>query len=134
MTKLLWIAGAVVAAGAFGAEPAAAQDRSIARIIVFGDDPCPRSTDDEVVVCARKDESERFRIPETLRDNSDRQANQSWAARARYLETVNSTGIQQCSPTGPGGFTGCLEKMLDENYAVRREIEEEAVVPEPARP
>ena len=44
--------------------PALAQGARISEIIVYGTDPCPRSTDDEVVVCARKPESERFRIPE----------------------------------------------------------------------
>lgn len=130
MSKLIAIAGAAVVASGFAAVPAAGQDRQIARIVVFGDDPCPRSTDDEIVVCARKDESERFRIPEKLRDNSSRQANQSWAARAQYLETVNTTGIRQCSPIGPAGFSGCMEQMLKENYAVREEIDSVADVPE----
>ena len=130
MAKLLWIAGAAVIASGMAAAPGVAQDRPIARIIVFGDDPCPRSTDDEIVVCARKDESERYRIPESLRDNSERQANQAWAARARYLETNNQTGIQQCSPVGPGGFTGCLEQMIRANPDRREEIDEESVVPE----
>ena len=130
MSKLIAIAGAAVVASGFAAVPAAAQDRPIARIVVFGDDPCPRSTDDEIVVCARKDESERYRIPEKLRDNSSRQANQSWAARAQYLETVNQTGIRKCSPIGPGGFSGCLEEMLKENYDRRDAIDDEAVVPE----
>ena len=130
MAKLMWIAGAAVVAGGLATTPTIAQDRPIARIVVFGEDPCPRSTDDEVVVCARKDESERYRIPEKLRDNSDRQANQSWAARARYLETVNSTGIQQCSPVGPGGFTGCLEQMIQSNPGVRDDIDDESEVPE----
>lgn len=130
MSKLLWIAGTAIVATGFAATPAAAQERPIARIVVFGDDPCPRSTDDEIVVCARKDENERYRIPEALRDNSERQANQSWAARARYLETVNQTGLRQCSPIGPGGFTGCLQQMIEANPESREEIDEEAVVPE----
>lgn len=131
MSKTVWMIALGATAGAFSmGAPAQAQQRSIAQIVVYGDDPCPRSTDDEVVVCARKDEAERYRIPEKLRDNSDRAANQSWAARAQYLETVNTTGIQQCSPVGPGGFTGCLEKMLGENYERRRQIDEADVVPE----
>lgn len=130
MSKLFWIAGAVIAVSGFAAAPATAQDRPIARIVVFGDDPCPRSTDDEIVVCARKDENERYRIPESLRDNSERQANQSWAARARYLETVNQTGLQQCSPVGPAGYIGCLEQMIKANPSERQEIDEESVVPE----
>ena len=49
------------------AAPALAQQTRVSEIIVYGTDPCPRSTDDEIVVCARKPESERFRIPEALR-------------------------------------------------------------------
>lgn len=130
MAKLLWIAGSAMVASSLVAAPTIAQDRPIARIIVFGDDPCPRSTDDEIVVCARKDESERYRIPESLRDNSDRQANQAWAARAQYLETVNSTGLQQCSPVGPGGFSGCMQQMLQQNARDVRESRESGEVPE----
>ena len=112
--------------------PAAAQarDQSVTRIVVFGEDPCPRSTDDNVVVCARKGESERYRIPEELRENGDRQENSSWAVNARYLETVNETGIQQCSPVGPAGQIGCLQKLITSNKGERREVEAETVVPE----
>ena len=49
------------------AVPTPAVAQRVNEIIVYGTDPCPRSTDDEVVVCARKPESERFRIPENLR-------------------------------------------------------------------
>ena len=131
MAKLYWIAaGAAALTGGMMAAPGLAQDRPIARIVVYGNDPCPRSTDDEVVVCARKDERERYRIPESLRDNSDRQANQSWAARAQYLETQNQTGLQRCTPVGPGGFDGCMQQMIRESYDAREEIDEESVVPE----
>ena len=37
--------------------PALAQNSRVSEIIVYGTDPCPRSTDDEVVVCARKPEA-----------------------------------------------------------------------------
>ena len=105
--------------------PAAAQDArdTIAEIIVYGNDPCPRSTDDEVVVCARRPEAERYRIPERLRVVGSRQSRQAWAARARSLEYVGRTGIQSCSPVGPGGHTGCLEQLID---AARAEREEDA--------
>ncbi|HEX6218053.1 MAG TPA: hypothetical protein VFZ35_02120, partial [Sphingomicrobium sp.] len=63
MTKL----AAYIAAGAgFAAglaalpQPSLAQAGSrVSEIIVYGNDPCPRSTDDEVVVCARKPEADR---------------------------------------------------------------------------
>ncbi|MCY7280114.1 MAG: hypothetical protein LH610_04320, partial [Sphingomonas bacterium] len=64
------------------AAPSLAQNGKVSEIIVYGTDPCPRSTDDEIVVCARKDERERYRIPERLRQGGSLQSRQSWAARA----------------------------------------------------
>jgi hypothetical protein len=103
--------------------PAAAQDPgdAIAEIIVYGNDPCPRSTDDEVVVCARRPEAERYRIPEKLREGGSLQSRTAWAARARALEYVGRTGTQSCSPAGPGGHTGCLEQLIDAARAERLE-------------
>ena len=91
--------------------PAAGQ-RRISQLIVYGDDPCPPSTADVIVVCARRGEDDRYRIPEPLRGNSEVSDNQSWAANARALEYVGRTGIQSCSTVGPGGFTGCWAEMM----------------------
>ena len=41
--------------------------RKAVQVDVFGDDPCPKGVGDEIVVCARLPESERFRIPAPLR-------------------------------------------------------------------
>ncbi len=119
MTKLAFpLAAAVLATGFVALEvPAEAQASRVAEIIVYGDDPCPRSTDDEIVVCARKPEAERYRIPEMYRSTGPRQLGESWAARARSLETVGKTGINSCSAVGPGGHTGCLEQLIDEAQA-----------------
>ncbi len=116
--KLAAPMAAILAAG-FAVGPAAAQESTtqqgsqrIAEIIVYGNDPCPRSTDDEVVVCARKPESERYRIPERYRPTGTYQQKQAWANKARSIERVGRTGIQSCSPVGPAGYTGCLEQMI----------------------
>jgi hypothetical protein len=113
-------AAALAAAGAFTA-PAVAQEPRVNEIVVFGTDPCPRSTDDEVVVCARKPESERFRIPERLRQGGSLQSRQAWAVRAKSFETVGRTGINSCSPVGPGGFTGCVDQLIKQSFAERKE-------------
>ena len=102
--------------------PAGAQAGSaVNEIIVFGNDPCPRSTDDDIVVCARKPESERYRIPPNLRLDPTDPANRSWADRAQSLEYVGRTGTQSCSTVGPGGFTGCWEQMMRQARAERRQ-------------
>lgn len=132
MTRLMLIlAGAAVAgAGLTIAPPALAQESELSEIIVYGTDPCPRSTDDQVVVCARKPEGERYRIPEKLRSSGPKQAREAWANRAKQLETVGATGINSCSPVGPGGFTGCLTQVVNQARQDRRESAVEATAPE----
>lgn len=105
------------------APPAAAQqgpvnEPKINQLIVYGDDPCPQSSDEEIVVCARKPNSDRYRIPEGLRGEGDPQS-ESWAARAQILETAGRTGIQSCSTVGPGGFTGCFDQLAKQWRAER---------------
>ena len=124
MSKLLISLTAAAGLGtvlSFASAPAAAQDDlRIAEVIVYGDDPCPRSTESEVVVCARKPESERYRIPERYRESGPRQTRESWAARARSFEYVGRTGTMSCSAVGPGGHTGCLQNMIDRARAESR--------------
>ena len=127
MSKLVYSLAASAAIGAAGAAlpaPGLAQSSDrISEIIVYGSDPCPRSTDDEVVVCARKPEAERYRIPEKLRPTGPRQSREAWAYRARALETVGATGINSCSPVGPAGFTGCLTQVIRQASGERTEAE-----------
>ena len=110
-------------------EAATAQNR-VSEIIVYGSDPCPRSTDDEVVVCARKPETERYRIPERYRSSGPRQTRESWANKARSFETVGNTGINSCSPVGPAGYTGCLQQLIKESKQEAREAAREGRAPE----
>ena len=124
MSKLpLTIGAAALAMTALGvpAAPALAQNTKVSEIIVYGTDPCPRSTDDEIVVCARKPEAERYRIPEALRQGGSLQSRQAWAARAKSFETVGRTGINSCSPVGPGGWTGCTEQVINQAFNDRGE-------------
>jgi hypothetical protein len=133
MTKLLIAqSGAAALAAGYAAlpAPAAAQANNISEIIVYGNDPCPRSTDDQVVVCARRPEADRYRIPEKYRPSGPRQQREAWSNRARVLETVGSTGTNSCSPVGPGGFTGCLEQVIKEARTQRREQAEDNKPPE----
>ena len=133
MVKLPFLAaGAAVLATAalLPAAPAAAQKREISEIEVFGTDPCPRSTDDQVVVCARKPESERFRIPEKLREGGTLQQRQSWANRATAIETYGRTGINSCSPVGPGGWTGCTQQLINQSFKESRERADSQTAPD----
>jgi hypothetical protein len=133
MTRLM-ITLAATAAAAVGTAllpvPAAAQQNSVAEIIVYGTDPCPRSTDDQVVVCARRPENERYRIPEKYRPSGTRQQQEAWANKAKVIETVGATGINSCSPVGPGGYTGCLTRVIKEAREQRKQQAEDTTPPE----
>lgn len=121
LRKYLALSAALTAALASGfalAQPAAAQEgeERINQLIIYGDDVCPQSTDDQITVCARKDESERYRIPETLRESASPE-NDAWNNRVLAYETVGKGGTLSCSPTGAGGWTGCVSQMIDTAYA-----------------
>lgn len=102
-----------IAASALGA-PALAQpaEPRINQLIVYGDDPCPAGSSDEIVVCARKPNSDRYRIPEAFRENPNDPVNQSWANRALELSYVGRSGIGSCSTVGPGGMIGCYNELV----------------------
>ena len=133
MTRLM-ITLAATAAATLGfvavAMPADAQQGSVAEIVVYGTDPCPRSTDDQVVVCARRPETERYRIPEKYRPGGTRQQTEAWSNKAKVLETVGSTGINSCSPVGPGGYTGCLTRVIREAREQRKQSNEDTTPPQ----
>ena len=126
----LTLAAAVLALPTTMVTPTPAFAQRVNEIIVYGTDPCPRSTDDEVVVCARKPESERFRIPERLRQGGSLQSRQAWANRAIAFETYGKSGINSCSPVGPGGHTGCSQQLINQAFKERREEAEGATPPE----
>ena len=131
MSKLIiTLAATATAAGGLVALPAPAlaqASSNVAEIIVYGNDPCPRSTDDQVVVCARRPEADRFRIPEKLRPSGTRQQTDAWANRSNALETVGSTGINSCSPVGPAGYTGCLTRVIRDAREQNRTQAEETI-------
>lgn len=124
MTRLLTTAAALAAIGfglTLGAVPASAQeasagDEKVNQLIIYGDDPCPISSDHEITVCARKAESERYRIPEPLRGFDSPKAD-PWTNKVQAYETVGAFGNMSCSPIGPGGASGCAQKLIDKAYS-----------------
>lgn len=86
----------------------------------FGDDACPESTEDEIVVCSIYNEGDRYRIPQILRNDPNDPANQSWTERAVSVRTLGASGINSCSPSGAGGFAGCTQSLIDAAYAERQ--------------
>jgi hypothetical protein len=102
-----------LAPAALPAQSSADRQRGqVRQVIVYGDDPCPRGTGDEVIVCARRPEGERFRVPETLRTPADPRA-PSNLQRDRQHREAAATGPQSCSAVGPGGASGCLLRDIN---------------------
>jgi hypothetical protein len=94
-------------------------DPRVNQLIVYGDDACPQSTSDEIIVCARLPENDRYRIPPNVRDDPNDPSRQSWANRALELSYLGRAGTDSCSPTGPGGFTGCFNQIVSQARAER---------------
>lgn len=118
MTRLLTATAFVGALTVIPSAPAAAQN-DVRMQIVYGDEECSTSNGEIIVVCVRRDESERYRIPPELRDTRDLAANESWLARSQSIEYVGRGGTMSCSPVGPGGFTGCTQELLRSARAER---------------
>lgn len=114
--------------GSAALSPASAQDAAgdkVVQKIVYGDDACEPSADaNEIVVCMRMDEQERYRIPEKLRNDPNAIANTSWTERVRSMERVGNFGTDSCSPVGAGGFTGCTQSLVQNAYAEKKTGEE----------
>lgn len=112
------LATAIILAMAAFAPPLAAQDtgpegEKINQVIVYGDDKCEQSSANEIVVCSRLPEEERFRVPKIFRGGSPTDPrNQAWANKIVALERVGRFGTDSCSPTGLGGFTGCTRALV----------------------
>ena len=89
-------------------------------LVVYGNDPCPTSgADNDVVVCARRPEEERYRIPRRIRERQPTET--SWASRADALDEENRIARpNSCSVVGSNGFTGCTAAMIRQWYADRR--------------
>jgi hypothetical protein len=135
MTKFTTIisAAAVAIAGGYTALPTAAAAQAqptVAEIIVYGNDPCPRSTEGAIYVCNRRPETERYRIPPNLRQSGTPQQMESWSVRSKSLETAGATGINSCSAVGPAGYTGCLTKLIKESRGERKQQADEATPPQ----
>ncbi len=105
--------------------PADRQRGQVRQVIVYGDDPCPTGEGGEIIVCARRPDGERFRVPENLRTTDTRPA-RSNLQRDREHREVAATGPESCSPVGPGGATGCLFRDINRSRVGMDGEEDEA--------
>ena len=102
--------------GTLAPPPALAQSQD-RFIIIYGNDRCPTSQGQEIVVCVRKPETERYRIPQELREGEISPRNMSWASRAQSVEYAGRSGSGSCSASGSNAWAGCLQKMINEARA-----------------
>lgn len=109
------------------APPALAKDESQPQVTrtatVFGDDPCPTAGPNEIVVCGRLPENERYRIPKAFRQKprEDSGPGASWTSRVENLEaTQRYTMPGSCTVHGSFGQTGCTQAMLRQWFLERR--------------
>jgi hypothetical protein len=119
------LAAATFAALASFSPPAWAQDTTevvdddVCMVIVYGNDVPSDCGGKEIVVVARLDENERYRIPESLRFSEDL-ANTAWAQRVESLELIGRFGTLSCSTAGAGGFLGCTQDLINRAYGEKR--------------
>ena len=120
MRKLLILAALAAAAPALAQDEPAPSSTRESQIEVYGQDACPQSTDDEIVVCHRRPEEERYRIPAPLRHSTQR-AEQGWGARAETMDEVSRQVLpNSCSVVGSYGQTGCQQAFVRQWYDSRR--------------
>lgn len=107
------------------AAPAEAREGGPVRQInltVYGEERCPVARDaEEIVVCARRPEEERYRVPPALRERRDRPAEISWASQNQALEEdARTQRPDSCSVVGSGGQSGCTGSLIRQWLAERR--------------
>jgi hypothetical protein len=69
-----------------------------------------RGSGDEVVVCSNRRDRNRYRLTQSNSPRDlERERPNSVRERAKWIEE-GDTGTNSCSPVGPGGHTGCMQK------------------------
>lgn len=104
-------------------------DAKTISVVVYGNDPCPPGKNDEIVVCAREPEGERYRIPKRFRGKKQEAApGNSWANKTRSTEDASrmAAGLPDtCSSVGSGGQTGCFHQFQAQAAQQRRQQKEQ---------
>jgi hypothetical protein len=114
MIKRILLPAAAILSG-LAAAPAFAQQNDKA-LVVYGNDKCPAGT-----VCIRAPESERYRIPQSLRSGPLAPQDQPWSQRAESIANVGAAGTGSCTKTGAGGWTGCWKQQMQAARAEKKQ-------------
>ena len=109
---------AAASSGTAVTSPSQAQDQAY-RVVVDGRErelvlprllrDCePAGDEEEIVICARRGESERYRLPRQAWDPNGPVASVSRERHQLYEQ--GDSRIGSCSTVGPGGWTGCAHR------------------------
>ena len=106
----------------YGDAQASAPPERISFLVTFGEDKCPEAVGNEIVVCAAQPESERYRVPKSLRETEDAPVRGgSWTSAVESLDGYARAVLpNSCSVNGSNGFTGCAQQALQQWFAERR--------------
>lgn len=105
---LLIAAGGAHAQPSTGATDPGADPASKANLRILPRCTRDPAASDDIVVCARRSETERQRLPRITPDRFDPNGPIDSVSRERHrLYEVGDTGIGSCSNSGPGGMSGC---------------------------
>jgi hypothetical protein len=97
-------------------------------VTVYGNDDCPVSSDpEEVVVCARRPEEERFRLRDLGQpDPEDRLPPPAQTERTGGVNDRETAGMPgSCTTIGLNGAAGCMPK-IDRNVSLIRSLRKAA--------
>jgi hypothetical protein len=72
---------------------------------------CEPSGGGEIVVCGKRGESERYRLPVQPRGFDAAGSTDSVSRERHRLIQEGDSGIGSCSTSGPGGWTGCFHQQ-----------------------
>ena len=116
-------ASILIAVPAIAQEEMPADKNRVISVEVYGEDACPVAAADEIVVCARLPEAERYRLPQRFREGRPDAAKQAWTNRVEVIDEVGRVagGLPNtCSVIGTAGQTGCTQAMIRDWVAARR--------------
>lgn len=96
-------------------------------LIAYGEEECLEAEGDEIVVCANRPESERYRIPKELRQQreDEKAISHSWTSTVELHDEMSRVERpNSCSVVGTNGFSGCQRAMIRRWFAEQREKED----------
>ena len=115
MIKHVLFAAAAALAVGVGFSGSAFAQAGGGSLIVYGNDACPAGS-----ICVRAPESERYRIPKSLRSGALPASQQP--GRAASVSSVGgvNTGPASCSNIGGGGGSNCLRNQIAASRAEKK--------------